>query len=105
MAKKDDNSEIEDDFADESNANKDSEGSDNEEPEDDGSKTVDDFQGKAFDISRTVNLESEDLADVLLRKTHQCQGKPLRRRPQPLLPHQKSSQRRIGRCSEYILLP
>ena len=67
-AKKDDDSEVEDDFADESNANKDSEGSDNKEPEDDGSKTVDDFQGKAFDITHTVNLGSEDLADVLSEK-------------------------------------
>jgi len=33
---------------------------------DDGS--VDDFQGKAFDISRTVNLDSGDLADVLSDK-------------------------------------
>ena len=65
---KDDDSEIEDDFADESDANKDSEGSDNKEPEDDGSETVDDFQGKAFDISHTVDLESEDLADVLSEK-------------------------------------
>ena len=68
MAKKDDDSEIEDDFADESDANKDSEGSDNKEPEDDGSETVDDFQGKAFDISCTVDLESEDLGDVLSEK-------------------------------------
>ena len=68
VAKKDDDSKIEDDFADESDANNDSEGSDNEEPEGDDSKTVDDFQGKAFDISHTVDLESEDLADVLSEK-------------------------------------
>ena len=63
-------SDVEDDFADESDANKDGEGSDTEEPEDmdDGSETVDDFQGKSFDISDTVNLESGDLADVLSEK-------------------------------------
>jgi hypothetical protein len=49
-AAKDDNSEVEDDFADESDANEDGEELDNEEPEDEddgsnGSKTVDDFQG------------------------------------------------------------
>jgi hypothetical protein len=69
VAKKDDDSEVEDDFADESDANKDGEESDNGEPEDeDGSGTVDDFQGKEFDISRTVDLESGDLADVLSEK-------------------------------------
>ena len=63
-------SDVEDDFADESDANKDGEGSDTEEPEDmdDGCETVDDFQGKSFDISDTVNLESGDLADVLSEK-------------------------------------
>ena len=39
------------------------------------------------------------------RKTHRCRGKPLRKRPQPLLPHQKSFPRKIGRCSECILWP
>jgi hypothetical protein len=65
-----DNSDVEDDFADESDVDKYGEGSDSEEPEDedDGYETVDDFQGKAFDISRTVNLESGDLADVLSEK-------------------------------------
>lgn len=54
-AKKDDDSKVEDDFADESDANKDGEELDNGESEDeDGSKTVDDFQGKEFDISHTV---------------------------------------------------
>lgn len=69
VAEKDD-SDVEDNFADESDADKDSEGSDSEEPEDedDGSETVDDSQGKAFDINRTVNLESGDLADVLSEK-------------------------------------
>lgn len=68
-AEKNDNSDVEDDFADESDANQDGEGSDSKEPdganEDDGSETMDDFQSKAFDISRTVNLESGDLADML----------------------------------------
>jgi hypothetical protein len=70
VAKKDNDSEVEDDFADESDANKDGEESDSEEPEDedDGSGTAGDFQGKAFDISRTVNLESGELADVLSEK-------------------------------------
>jgi hypothetical protein len=69
-AEKDDDSDIEDDFADESDANKDGEESDSEEPEggDEGSETVGDFQGAAFDIGRTVNLESGDLADVLSEK-------------------------------------
>ena len=58
---------VEENFADESDANKDGEESDSEEPEDkdDGFETVDGFQGKAFDISRTINLGSGDLADVL----------------------------------------
>jgi hypothetical protein len=65
-----DDSDVDDDFADESDANKDGEGSDSEEPEDesDGFETADNFQGKTFDISRTVNLESGDLADVLSEK-------------------------------------
>ena len=55
----------------EPDANKDGEelNSDELEDEDDGSETVDDFRGAAFDIGCTVNLESGDLA---LRKTHQC---------------------------------
>lgn len=55
LSEKDD-SDVEDDFADESDANKDGEGPDNEEPEDedDGSETVNDFQGKAFDTGRRV---------------------------------------------------
>jgi hypothetical protein len=70
-AEMDDYSDVEDDFPDEPDANKDGEelDSDELEDEDDGSETVDDFQGAAFDIGRTVNLESGDLA---LRKTHQC---------------------------------
>jgi hypothetical protein len=69
VAEKDD-SDVEDDFADESDADKNGEGLDNEEAEDedDDFGTVSDFQGKAFDIGRTVNLESGDLADVLSEK-------------------------------------
>jgi hypothetical protein len=75
VAEKNDNSDIEDDFADESDVNKDGEDSGSEEREDEDSGAsettgpgVGDFQGKEFDISRTVNLESGDLADVLSEK-------------------------------------
>ena len=69
--KKNDNSDVDDDFADDSDVNKDGEESDNEEPEDDGddsSGTVDDVQGESFDISPTIDLKSTNLADVLSEK-------------------------------------
>jgi len=36
--------------------------------DDEGSITVNDFQGESFDIGQTINLESKDLADVLAEK-------------------------------------
>ena len=59
-AEKGDDSDVEDDFAGDSDANKDGEESDSEEPEDEdsGFEIVDNFRGVAFDISRTINLES-----------------------------------------------
>jgi hypothetical protein len=53
------------------------EGSDSKEPEDkdDGSETVDVFQGEAFDISCTISLSILSQGTLLmcfLRKTHLC---------------------------------
>ena len=46
---------------------------------------MDDFQGEAFDISRTVNLESGDLADVLSEKDLPMPRKPVAMRtPDPV---------------------
>jgi hypothetical protein len=79
-------SDVEDDFADESDANKEGEELDSEEPEneDDGSETVDDFQGKTFDISRTVNLESGDLANVLSEKDLPAPRKAVAKKTTPM---------------------
>jgi hypothetical protein len=77
MAEKGDNSDVEDDFADEPDAK------------------------RSFNIGQTIDLESEDLADVLT----DCQGKPSQRKLSLVLLHQrKCSRRNIGRCGQYILL-
>jgi ribosome-binding protein aMBF1 (putative translation factor) len=70
-AKKSDDSNVEDDFANEPNANKGDDQSDSEESDkkdDDSSITVNDFQGELFDIGQTIDLKSKDLADVLTEK-------------------------------------
>jgi hypothetical protein len=70
---KDDNSDVEDDFVDDildhpidtnSDTNSEDEGT-KDDTEDD---TIGDFQGETFDISDTVDLDSEELADVLSEK-------------------------------------
>jgi len=108
MAEKDDDSDVEVDFSDHSDANKDGEESDSEEPEDedDGSETVDDFRGKAFDISCTVKLESGEVAGVLSDKDTPVLRKAIpKKTPAPFVAPKVLSERKIGKCSEYILLP
>ena len=63
MAKKGDDSHVEDDFAD---GQSDSKVSDKKD--DNSSIMVNDFQSKSFDIGQTIDLESKDLADVLAEK-------------------------------------
>jgi hypothetical protein len=70
-AEKDDDSDVEDDFVGELDANEGDEQSDSEESDekdDDRSVTVNDFQGESFDIGQTIDLESKDLADMLAEK-------------------------------------
>jgi hypothetical protein len=89
-AEKDDDSNVEDDFVDELDANKGNKQSDSkvlDEKDDDRSVMVNDFQGGSFDIGQTIDLESGYLADVLteedllprkanMKKTQPCVAVP-----------------------------
>ena len=74
--KKDDDSDVEDDFVDDqatdTNSDSDANSEDNwEDMQDDGEDSSvkhDDFQGETFDVSDTIDLDSEDLTDVLSEK-------------------------------------
>ena len=71
MTKKDDDSDVDDDFVDVPDTNKGDEKLDGKESDNkdyEGSITVNDFWGKSFDIGQTINLVSKDLADMLAEK-------------------------------------
>ena len=76
-AEKDDDSGV-NDFADEPDANESDEQSDSEESDDDGSIMLNDFRGKSFDISQTIDLESKDLLSMktITTKTQPCVAAP-----------------------------
>ena len=96
-AKKDD-SDVKDDFADEPEGDKQSDGEESDEKDDEGSMTANNFQGESFDISQTIYLESKDLADVLAGKT--CCKENCHEENSALLHQRKDSRRKIGRCSQ-----
>jgi len=74
-------SDVEDDSTEEPDAKKGNEqsgGEESDEKDDEGTITVNDFQGKSFDIGQTIDLKSKDLADVLAKKdlTQPCVAAP-----------------------------
>jgi hypothetical protein len=102
-AEKDDDSDVEDDFADEPEGDDQSDGEESNEKDDGSSVTVNDFPGESFDIGQTISNQ-KTLLTCLLKKTC-CQRKPSQRKFSLALLHQrKCSWRKAGRCSQYVLL-
>ena len=66
----DDESDVEDDFADDPpmDTNSDANSEDEETNDDTEDSAIDDFQAETFDIGDTIDLDSEELADVLSEK-------------------------------------